>query len=177
MYDPELQKARVIATLMQQKYLFNVSRTTFIQSFSKVTAILDEGFPVLLDIDFYYGAWNHRKALDYGIARNMSQWYKGIVTYPEPNSLDKKAYLRDSAGHSVLIVGYDNTIVITNREQMVDGTTKECSYTGAYIFKNSWGTESFGVAFTYNGTVYPGYGMITTKYANQYGRFFQMIMY
>jgi len=175
-YDPELLTARDSGKAMQGKFLFNVSRTTRISSVSTVYGLLDEGIPVLLDIDFYYGAWNHRKASDFGIKRNMTQWYGGIVTYPEPGSLDRDAFAKEPAGHSVLIVGYDNEIVVQNTEQMADGTAKEFSYQGVYIFKNSWGTGNFGEVFTYGGQIYDGYGMITQKYANQIGDFFHMLL-
>jgi len=176
MYDPELLKARTGAYLMQKSLLFNVSKTTYLYSMNDVFALLNDGIPVLMDISFYYGAWNHRTASDFGINRNMSQWYGGIVTFPEPGSLDRKLSPTEPAGHSVLIVGYDREIVIENSVQMTDGTIKNFTYPGAFIFKNSWGTTSFGNQFSYGGRVYPGYGMITEKYASAFGSFFQMIL-
>jgi hypothetical protein len=59
---------------------------------------------------------------------------------------------------------------------MDDGTTKSFTYRGVYYFKNSWGTDKFGVQFSLNGKVYPGYGMITQKYAHDFGQFFQMLV-
>jgi len=175
-YDLEFLASRTSALAMKKKYLYNVSTSVDIQRTSDVYQYLANGIPVLLDIDFYYGAWNHRKAADYGISRNMTQWYDGTVTNPEPDSLDEAAYNKDPAGHSVLVVGYDNNVVVTNTVQMDDGTTKEFTYTGVFIFKNSWGTSSFGNSFEYDGKQYPGYGMITQKYALAKGQFFKMLM-
>jgi len=173
-YDLQLLYARKSATGMQKSLLFNVSKSVFVNSVSTVLQLLNDGIPVLLDIDFYYGAWNHRTAENYGIPRNMTQWYQGIVTYPEPGSKDRIAYQEEPAGHSVLIVGYDSDQIVTNSELMADGTTKDCSYTGVFFFKNSWGTNSFGDEFNYAGNNYPGYGMITMKYTNEFGQYFRM---
>jgi hypothetical protein len=173
-YDLDFLYARKSAVVMQKNFLPNVSSSVFIRNVGTVFQLLNDGIPVLLDLDFYYGAWNHRKATDFGIPRNMSQWYQGIVTYPEPGSQDRKAYAEEPAGHSVLIVGYDNDVIVQNSELMSDGTTKEFSYSGVFIFKNSWGTTSFGNEFDYGGSYYPGYGMITMKYANEFGQYFRM---
>jgi len=173
-YDQEFLKARTSSKSMQNKYLYNVSSYITMSGASQVYQRLNEGLPVLFDVDFYYGAWNHRKAEDSGIKRNMTQWYNGIVTYPEPGSLDIEAYNNDPAGHSVLIIGYDNNAVVTNTVQMQDGTTKEFTYTGIFFFKNSWGTTSFGNTFSFDGKKYPGYGIITQKYALEKGQFFKM---
>jgi hypothetical protein len=173
-YDPELLTARDSATNLKKRLLGTASKTAKYLTQSQVLDTLNSGLPVLLDIDFYYGAWNHRKGEDWGIKRNMTQWYAGVVTYPEQGSMDRKFSLEDPAGHSVLIVGYDNELVITNTAQMLDGTEKDFTYQGVYIFKNSWGTGSFGEDCEYQGKIYDGYGMITMKYANEFGTYFKM---
>src|SRR5262249_37730670 len=80
----------------------------------QVKNILKRGDYVTLDIDFYYGAWNHREAADgeLGIGRNLSDWARGIVGYPEADSLDVEKSREKPAGHSVLIVGYDDTVKV-----------------------------------------------------------------
>jgi hypothetical protein len=69
-------------------------------------------------------------------------------------------------------VGYDDEKVTKTKMLMDDGSTKEFSYKGVYYFKNSWGIKGSGRDFTLNGVSYPGYGMITQKYAHEHGRFF-----
>ena len=61
-------------------------------------------------------------------------------------------------------------VIIKTKQLMLDGTIKEFQYKGAYIFKNSWGSNSFGV----NSIVEPGYGMISAKYVHKYGSFYQL---
>ncbi|MBK7961490.1 MAG: hypothetical protein IPK04_10000 [Bdellovibrionales bacterium] len=77
---------------------------------------------------------------------------------------------------SIVLVGYDDNVEVTVDSLMDDGTTKSFTYRGVYYFKNSWGTDKFGVQFSLNGKVYPGYGMITQKYAHDFGQFFQMLV-
>jgi hypothetical protein len=80
------------------------------------------------------------------------------------------------AGHSVLIVGYDDNYTITTQQLMEDGTTKTFTYKGAYFFKNSWGTTNFGVTFqtSAQAPIHGGYGAMTEKYAEEFGQFFQL---
>ena len=143
---------------------------------SEIKNRLERGTPVVLDINFFYGAWNHRKATDLGIGRSMDHWSKGIVGYPEKNSVDyKKSQEKDNrAGHSVLLVGYDNEKEVTTTVKMQDGTTKSFTYKGVYYFKNSWGTSSFGLSSDIDGNVNPGYGLITQKHAHEHGSFYKL---
>ena len=55
---------------------------------------------------------------------------------------------------------------------MEDGTWKEFSYRGVYYFKNSWGLRVSGRDFKLQGKNFPGYGMITQKYAHELGTFY-----
>jgi C1A family cysteine protease len=140
---------------------------------SEARGLLDSGRPVTLDIDFYYGAWNHRKATEYGISRDQSQWEAGIVGYPESDTIDEQQSRIHRAGHSIVIVGYDDSVEVTTQIAMTDGSTKTFTRKGVYYFKNSWGTEKFGVKFSVEGKNFPGYGMITQDYAHDYGQFYK----
>ena len=104
----------------------------------------------------------------------MDHWSKGIIANPEEGSLDLEKSPTKRAGHSVLVVGYDDNRIVTKEIQMADGTRKTFTYKGVYYFKNSWGTSSFGKDFEVDGVNYPGYGMIVQKYADSLGSFFTM---
>lgn len=175
LYSPEFLKARVEAA--QNLALFNQklvrAGSAWVGRTDEVKRFLLAGEPLTLDVDFYYGAWNHRKATEKGIERNMQQWFGGIVGHPEPGSLDEKVSGEDPAGHSVLIVGYDDDVVIETEVPMQDGSVRKFSYMGVYYFKNSWGMDGFGRDTLIRGQAMPGYGMITQKYAESIGAFYR----
>jgi hypothetical protein len=173
-YDPEFQAARREAARFRDQFIHLSNEPMQVGYIDEIKSRLNSGQPLTLDIDFYYGAWNHRKAPDIGIERNMRHWGQGIVGYPERGSIDLARSHESPAGHSVVIVGYDDNRVVQVRVPMSDGSTREFSYRGVYYFKNSWGTDGFGANFQLQGSSYPGYGMITQKYAHEYGTFTQM---
>lgn len=176
LFDPEFVTIRDEAAEIRDFYLSSLEGVTSfrVARVSDVKALLDTGIPVTLDIDFYYGAWNHSQAGSLGIGRNMDHWSKGIVGYPEPSSYDYVKTQEDPAGHSVLVVGYDDSVEVTTKYLAEDGVTqKTATYKGVYYFKNSWGSHSFGSQAVIDGVPAPGYGMITQKYAHEYGGFYQ----
>ncbi len=143
-------------------------------SIDEVKALLNRGIPLQIDLDFYYGAWNHREGPNFGIPRAQEPWAEGMVGYPEIGSVDRKMSEAHPEGHSVVLVGYDDNAEMKTSQLMEDGSTKEFTYKGVLYFKNSWGASSFGVNFKLNGHPYPGYGAITQKYAEEFGTFFQL---
>lgn len=172
--DQEFIKARKEALNFKNKNI-KFSDTDFpLSSVGEIKAMLTSGTPVVLELDFYYGSWNHREADELGIGRNLDHWSKGIVTYPEVGSMDAYQSVTHPAGHSVLVVGYDDNRIVEKTILMKDGSSKTFTYKGVYYFKNSWGTSSFGHDFEIDGVNYPGYGMIVAKYAEDMGQFFQM---
>lgn len=171
--DKEFVNARSEAYEMKTHLNF-YSRNFSLYYVSDIKSLLQNGTPVILEIDFYYGAWNHREADHLGIDRNLDHWSKGIVTNPETGSLDAEISPEHPAGHSILVVGYDDNIIVENTVKMKDGTSKKFTYKGVYYFKNSWGTSSFGSQFEIGGDKFPGYGMMVQKYAEEQGQFFQM---
>lgn len=175
LYDPEFQKARAAAISFQSKYMTGLSKQFRIYNVDEAKALLRSGIPVVLEVDFFYGAWNHREGEEHGLTRNMDHWAKGIVGYPEKDSLDEKISLENPAGHSVLVVGYDDNVEVTTQSQMKDGSVKEFTHRGVYYFKNSWGTDNFGTETLIDGKIVKGYGMITADYAeSKYGSFFKL---
>jgi len=174
-YDPEFLVARTEAETMRDKHIQVDSIGWYgVYGVSEIKRKLDAGIPLTIGITVYYGAWNHSLANSYGIGRDSHNWNQGIVGYPEPGSKDRKISREHRAGHSVLIVGYDDEKEVTTTVEMEDGTTKSFTYKGVYYMKNSWGTNGFGSDFILEDTSLPGYGMITQKYANEMGGFFEL---
>jgi hypothetical protein len=176
LYDPEFAKIKKAAYTNKHEVLnkfFNDNRIS-VYSTSELKEYLDKKIPLTMGIQVHYASWAHRLADNYGITRDTEQFSNGIVTYPEIGSLDREISSQSDkrAGHSVVIVGYDNDRVVTGKMKMTDGTIKEFSYKGVYYFKNSWGTFPFGSKFEIDGINYPGYGMITQKYAHEFGSFY-----
>lgn len=176
LFDLEFLEARTEATQFRNDYVQFSSTNYGVYYTQDIKRLLSKGIPLTLGIEFFYGAWNHRKAVEFGIGRDAANWNKGIVGYPERGSVDRKVSQESDkrAGHSVLVVGYDDEKVVTTTVKMEDGTTKEFTYKGVYYFKNSWGTGSFGNEFQVEGETYDGYGMIVQKHAHEHGSFYRM---
>lgn len=151
-------------------------KSGIISGTDEIKKLLAQGIPVTLDIDFYYGAWNHRLATKMGISRDINNWQKGIVGYPEQGSMDLAHSHDEMAGHSVVVVGYDDTREISYTIKMTDGSMKSFTRKGVYYFKNSWGTDNFGPDTQIDGQNVPGYGVMSQDYANEYGQFFQLAL-
>lgn len=174
LYDPDFVAARAEAKEFRNGMLSSVSRNYSVYYTSAAKSLLNAGVPLTMGITFYYGAWNHRKADEYGIGRDANNWNNGVVGFPEAGSMDRQESVKHGAGHSILIVGYDDEKVVTTNVKMTDGTMKTFTYKGVYYFKNSWGTGSFGAGFKMGENSYPGYGMILQKYVHTYGSFYKM---
>lgn len=174
--DPEFLSIRKEASEFKAEYMDSVlsNPVQYVGTVSRIKNLLNKGVPVTLDLDFYYGAWNHREATALGVQRNMDHWAKGIVGYPAVGSLDREVSSQKPAGHSVVVVGYDDEMEIVVPTQMSNGKVENLKYKGVYFFKNSWGTSSFGVETKIEGRRFPGYGIITQKYANEFGGFYMM---
>lgn len=118
---------------------------------------------VVVGSAFYYQAWNHRGST---LKINNDYWRKGYVTYP--NDRDKTESEKNRAGHGYLLVGWDDELQVQSRDGdgnlMVDASGNPVMEKGFFIFKNSWGTGSFGV----NNPHGDGYGYISMRYVEQY---------
>ncbi len=169
--DPEFYNIRAYANEMKSNYKINGFILRPSSNKKKILNLLNNGEALLLDVDFYYEAWNHSKAPDKGLTRDMDLWSQGIVSYPHPKSKD---FHTSPSGHSVVVVGYDENKVIERTVEGVDGKPLTVRTVGVYYFKNSWGSQSFGRNFTIQGENFPGYGMISMDYANQKGEFVQI---
>ncbi|MDC1175436.1 C1 family peptidase [Bacteriovoracaceae bacterium] len=129
-----------------------------------------------LGLKLYYGSWNSSKTELHDIQpRDKNKWFDGIVGYPAPGSRDRRISGEKGGGHSILVVGYDYSIEITNKLLMDDGTYKEVKTSGAYLIKNSWGQKGFGKNFTFKGQSLPGFGWVSQEYANELGTFYSLV--
>jgi hypothetical protein len=148
-----------------------------LKSKARVQEFLNAGYALTLDVPFFYEAWNHRRVPELGLERDMGRFEAGIVTAPVEGSADyitsRGGTSTPRSGHSVLVVGYDNSRVLERNVKMADGSYKLVRTQGVYYFKNSWGTESFGKNFELGGQNFPGYGMIAMDYA-KLGKFTAM---
>ena len=119
---------------------------------------------IVVGMTFFYQSWNHRKSK----LRTNSQYSRqGYVLYP--NEADKEKSLEKRAGHSILIVGWDDELEVAIRDeegnQVLDDEGKPIMEKGFFLFKNSWGTSKFGQDNPHG----PGYGWLSMKYVEEYG--------
>ena len=118
----------------------------------------------VVGMTFFYQSWNHRASV---LPVSSEYWREGIVLYP--NAKDREESLKKRAGHAILIVGWDDTkevaIVDETGAIVKDAEGRPVTEKGFWIFKNSWGTGSFGVANPHG----DGYGYLSMKYVREFG--------
>ncbi len=172
-YDPVFLKSRQEARINMQDLPQPQNEDAYmLQSYYEIKNYLSHSIPIIVDLNVYYGAWNHTRGRDLGIPINLDNWHLGIVGYPEEGGIDRERSPQKPVGHSILIVGYDDEIVLNITQTDPYGRQVTYSYKGAYIFKNSWGTTGFGRDFTYQGVKHPGYGYLPYQYAHEFGQFY-----
>lgn len=153
--DPQSDPYRKEAWKWSKKLKVNRAQAFWVGNISEIKKRLLENEPLLLEMDFFYGAWNHPKMEDLEIGpRDLNEWAKGRVGNPTQEDILQSRRL--PAGHSIVIVGY-------NDQERV------------YYFKNSWGTVGFGADSDLLGPgSTPGYGSIPYEYAHQWGSFYRI---
>ena len=118
---------------------------------------------VTAGMTFFYQAWNHRGS---PLPVNSDYWSEGYVVYP--NDTDKEKSLEKRAGHSILLVGWDDDLEVERRDEngdvMKDEDGNPITDKGFWVFKNSWGTSGFGIRNPYG----PGYGYLSMRYVEEY---------
>lgn len=178
LYDPEFVQARASARRFRN-LLFERGdrRSGVVRSVNEIHRLLAEGTPMTMEFDFYYGSWNHPEAEKYGIHHSPKLWRQGAVVYPEEGSADLAYSKKGPSGHSVLVVGYDDTREISYWVNLKDGRKQKITRRGVYYFKNSWGLPKkgdWGSEFEIDGIRLPGYGMILQDHAHDFGQFFRL---
>ncbi len=118
----------------------------------------------IVGLTFFYQSWNHRRS---DLPTNRDYWNKGYVLYP--NAKDQELSLEKRAGHSIELVGWDDELEVPTVDEegntVVDENGEPVMEKGFFIFKNSWGTGSFGKDNPHG----DGYGFISMRYVEEYG--------
>lgn len=108
---------------------------------------------------FYYQAWNHRSS---ELPVNSAYFSEGYVT--TPNAEDRQQSLEKRGGHAFLLVGWDDNLEVQKRDgqgkMLTDADGNPVTEKGFFIFKNSWGSGSFGTRNPHGA----GYGYISYEY-------------
>ncbi|MBN1946655.1 MAG: proprotein convertase P-domain-containing protein [Bradymonadales bacterium] len=126
--------------------------------------MVDNQLGVVVGLEFFYQSWNHRRST---LPINRENWSEGYVLYP--NQRDIEVSRESPAGHSILLVGWDDDLTVPivdeNGDPVLDDEGNPQVERGFFIFKNSWGTGSFGVRNPHG----DGYGYISMRYVQQFG--------
>jgi hypothetical protein len=145
-------------------YKWRLPRGRWLNTNSIKAHITNNKTAVVVGMTFFYQSWNHRKS---ELPVNSDDWKQGIVMYP--NEADKEKSLVKRAGHSILIVGWDDNLEVPVRDSegniATDEDGNELTEKGFYIFKNSWGTGNFGRTNPHG----DGYGYLSMRYVHEYG--------
>ncbi len=116
---------------------------------------------VIVGGTFFYQSWNHGSS---SLPTSSEYKRKGYVL--SPNATDRTKSLEKRAGHSFLLVGWDDDLEVQKRdaegEKIVDADGNAVMEKGFFLFKNSWGTGSFGVENPEG----DGYGWISYDYVD-----------
>jgi len=120
--------------------------------------------PVVVSGDFFYQAWNHGRS---NLTTNSEYKRHGYVLSPNEADIEDSSGDR-RAGHGFVLVGWDDELQVAR----VDGEGNEVTdeegnvvmETGFFLFKNSWGTGSFGVENPHGA----GYGWISYRYVEDH---------
>jgi hypothetical protein len=141
---------------------FHLPPSRFLSTRDIKAHIFHQGLAVVGGMDFFYQSWNHRRS---ELPTNSDNWDQGIVLYP--NSEDRRISLENRAGHAILILGWDDDMEVPIRDENGDLVTGDDGAPvverGFYLFKNSWGTASFGIRNEFGA----GYGWISQRYINE----------
>lgn len=151
-------------TAMKMAMMYKLPASRYVSTSSIKNVIFEKKTGVLVGLDFFYQAWNHRRST---LPVSATRFGQGIVQYP--NATDKTESNKAPAGHSIQLVGWDDNkeiqVMDKDGNPAVDSAGKPIKEKGFYLFKNSWGTASFGASNTKGA----GYGWISYKYVRDYG--------
>ncbi len=120
--------------------------------------------PIVVSGDFFYQAWNHGRS---NLTTNGEYKRHGYVLAPNAEDIADSSGDR-RAGHGFVLLGWDNDLSVPRVDGMgnqimgADGMPE--METGFFLFKNSWGTTSFGTA----NPAGAGYGWISYRYVTEH---------
>jgi subtilisin-like proprotein convertase family protein len=125
--------------------------------------MVNKGQAVQVGGTFFYQSWNHGRS-----ALPVSSEYKRKGYVLSPNAEDKTKSLEKRAGHSFILVGWDDDLEVQKRDKdgngVVDADGNPVNEKGFFLFKNSWGTGSFGTENPKG----DGYGWIAMDYVEDH---------
>lgn len=170
LYNPRFATARQNAKGSLRTITPYLSRN-LVGKTSEIKQRLLRGESLAMETNIYFGSWNHSGGNTLGIESDSSLFSAGVVSYPEKGSIDRARSPEKGARHAVVIVGYDDNIVLTYSKKMSNGETKSFTRKGVYYFKNSWNKAKFGSNLKIEGKRVPGFGMISQDYAHEFGQF------
>ena len=128
--------------------------------------VAQNGRGVIVGLTFFYQSWNHSRS---PLPTNEDYKAQGYVLYPNDKDKEESRTEERSAGHSIYIVGWDDDlevpVVDEEGEQILDAAGNPLTEKGFYIFKNSWGTGSWGRDNPFGA----GYGYLSYRYVREYG--------
>ena len=111
---------------------------------------------------FFYQAWGHGRS---SIPVNPANREFGYVL--APNAEDERLSNENRAGHSFLLVGWDDNLSVQEVDGegnlAVDASGDPIMQTGFFLFKNSWGT-----GWAQNNPFGAGYGWISYEYVTDH---------
>lgn len=143
---------------------FTLPRGRWLNTNSIKAHITTKKSGVQVGLDFFYQSWNHRRST---LPVNADYWTEGYVLYP--NAKDIEESHKQRAGHSILIVGWDDDLTVpivdAAGKQVIGSDGKPVVEKGFYLFKNSWGTAGFGAGNPHGA----GYGWLSMRYVDRYG--------
>ncbi len=152
------------AALAAPKYKLPRSRYISTRARDIKSHIFNTKTAVQVGMTFFYQSWNHRRSQ---LPRNLDYWAEGYVLYP--NAEDKEISLEKRAGHSILLVGWDDDLEVPIRDKdgevVTDENGEPVVERGFFLFKNSWGTGSFGNRNPHG----DGFGWLSYRYVEEYG--------
>ena len=147
-----------------QKYLLPMGKWHSARERSIKATMFNKQQGVVVGLTFFYQSWNHRRAK---LPTSREYWAEGYVL--APNAEDRRISLEKRAGHSILLVGWDDTLEVQKLDEegkgIVDDQGQPVMEKGFFIFKNSWGTGGFGVDNVHG----DGYGYIAYDYVSEFG--------
>lgn len=112
--------------------------------------------------DFYYQAWGHG-----GSRIPRYSGYRDFGYIVTPNAADVTSSSEHRAGHSILVVGWDDDLEVQaideNGQLAVDADGNAVMQRGFFLFKNSWGT-----GWATQNPMGAGYGWISYEYVERY---------
>lgn len=147
---------------------FRLPRRDFVSSFpdSLKTYMFKNKRAVVTGMSFFYQAWNHG-----GTKLKVNQDNKRAGAVVFPSDADQEDSNERPAGHSILLVGWDDNKEFPrldeDGEPLTDDEGNVIMDKGFFLFKNSWGTSgSWGSENEFG----RGYGWLSYRYVQRWGR-------